>query len=165
MFRKKKPLQRYQPLFAAETLEEKKQQAIDYCDHLIQDFAKRANRHKNRYKFLQVTSIILAVGTTILSALSAGKILGNLNWIVPMISGLATLSTTLLSQTNTHKMWTQSRNISQQFQAELFLYLQGSSHYANIEDEEERLKFFSQRLMAVWSQAQETWSEQASANR
>lgn len=158
-------MERYNPLSPAENLEERKQQALHQCDHLIKDFAKRADRHKARYKRLQVTSITLAVCTTILSALSASKVLGQLDWVVPSVSGLATLSTTLLSQTNTQKMWVQSRNISQQFQTQLFLYLQCSGEYANVQDDSERLQLFSKRLMEVWSQAQENWLQQASSGK
>ncbi len=145
----------------AETFEEKRQQALHQCEHLIKDFSKRADRHKGRYKRLQTTSITLAVCTTVLSALSASNLLGSLDWIVLSISGLATLSTTFLSQTNSQKMWVQSRNISQEFQMELFLYLQGTRDYANISDESERLQLFSKCLMDIWSQAQEKWSQQA----
>ncbi len=108
---------------------------------------------------------MLAVCTTILSALSASKVLGRLDWIVPAISGLATLSTTLLSQTNTQKMWVQSRNIAQQFQMELFLYLQSSGEYDSGQDESENLKLFSKRLIEVWSQVQDTWSQQVSSGK
>ncbi|MGD1900677.1 MAG: DUF4231 domain-containing protein [Geitlerinemataceae cyanobacterium] len=147
------------------TLEDREKQAIEQCEHLIHDFAKRADRHKKRYRRLQNTSITLAVGTTILSALSASKVLGSFSWIVPTISGVAALSTTLLSQTNSQKMWTQSRNISQQFQAQLFLYCQCSGGYANAKDESERLQLFSNRIIDVWSQAQEEWSQHASAQK
>mgnify|MGYP001792079436 CR=1 FL=1 len=82
-----------------------------------------------------------------------------------MVSGLATLATTLLSQTNSQKMWVESRNISQQFQTQLFLYLQYSGEYANVSDDSERLQLFSQRLMEVWSQGQESWSQQASSRQ
>ncbi|NER83681.1 MAG: DUF4231 domain-containing protein [Leptolyngbya sp. SIO1D8] len=152
-------------LSPAETLAEKKQQALLQCDHLIRDFGKRADRHKSRFKRLQVTSVSLAACTTILSALSASKLLGQLDWTVPTISGLATLATTLLSQTNTQKMWVQSRNIAQQFQMEKFLYLQASGEYAHIQDDSEQLKMFSRRLMEIWAQAQETWSQQASSGK
>ncbi len=148
-----------------ETLEKKKQQAIQQCNQLLNDFSKRADRHKGRYKRLQITSISLAVCTTLLSALSASKRLGPLDWIVPAVSGLATLSTTLLSQTSTQKMWVQSRNISQQFQTQLFLYSQCSGEYADIQNDSERLQLFSKRLMEIWSQAQESWSQQASSGK
>jgi len=64
--------------------------------------------------------IALAVCTSVLSALSASKVLGQLDWITLAISGLATLSTTLLSQTSSQettrnhkkpqKMWVQSQD-------------------------------------------------------
>lgn len=158
-------MERYNSLSTVETFEEKKQQALHQCEHLIQDFSKRANRHKVRYKRLQTASIALAVCTTILSALSASNQLGQLDWIVLSISGLATLSTTLLSQTNSQRMWVQSRNISQQFQMELFLYLQGTKGYAKILDESECLQLFSQRLMDIWTEAQERWSQYASSSQ
>ncbi len=135
------------------------------CNHLIRDFAKRADRHKKKYKQLQTVSITLAVCTTILSALSANNALGSFNWVVPTVSGLATLSTTLLSQTNAQKMWTQSRNVSQQLQTQLFLFCQRSGDYVNTQDDSERLQLFSSRIMDVWSQAQEKWSQQASAQK
>jgi hypothetical protein len=158
-------MEKHYPQSPPETFAEKQQQALEQCDHLIKDFAKRADRHKVRYRRLQVASIMLAVGTTALSALSASKILGPFDWLVPACSGLATLATTLLSQTNTQKMWVQSRNIAQQFQMELFLYHQDSGEYANLQDEANRLKLFSQRLMTVWAQAQENWSQQASVGK
>jgi len=158
-------MEKYNPMSPAETLEEKRQQALNQCDHLIKDFAKRADRHKVRYRRLQVTSVTLSVCTTILSALSASKVLGKLDWVVPSVSGLATLLATLLGQTNSQKMWVQSRNISQNFQMEMFLYLQSSGEYANIQDDSERLKLFSKRLMEVWSQGQNNWSQQASSGK
>jgi hypothetical protein len=160
-----KQIREYLSLSPTATLEEREEQAIEQCEHLIRDFKKRADRHKNKYRRLQTISISLAVCTTILSALSASKVLGALNWIVPTVSGMATLSTTLLSQTNTQKMWTQSRNISQQFQVQLFLYCQCSGEYSSTKDETERLQLFSNRIMDVWSQAQEEWSQQASARK
>ena len=146
-------MDRYKPVSPAETLEEKKKQALDQCEHLIRDFAKRADRHKTRYKRLQATSIALAVSTTVLSAFSVSKTLGQLDWIVPMVSGLATLSTTFLTQSNNQSMWVQSRNISQKFQTEMFLYTQCSGEYADKEKEPQRLQLFSKRLMEIWSLA------------
>lgn len=142
--------------------EEKQRQALDQCNHLIKDFADRADRHKTRYKRLQFVSIALAVFTTVLSALSASKKLDSIEWVVPLVSGLATLSTTLLTQTNSQKMWVQSRSISQKFQVEEFLYTQSSGEYGNLKDEE-RLQMFSKRIVEVWAQAQETWSQSASS--
>lgn len=148
---------------SAETLEEKRQQALQQCDRLINDFAQRADRHKARYKRLQTVSIALAAGTTVLSALSASKLIAQLDWIVLAVSGFSTLLTTLLGQTNSQKMWVQSRNISQAFQMETFLYLQCAGEYANLQDDSVRLQLFSKRLMEIWSQAQERWSQQTTS--
>jgi hypothetical protein len=142
--------------------EEKQRQALEQCTHLIKDFAGRADRHKARYKRLQFVSIALAVSTTVLSTLSASKKLDSIEWIVPLVSGLATLSTTLLTQTNSQKMWVQSRNTSQKLQVEEFLYIQNSGEYGNLKNEE-RLQMFSKRIMEVWAQSQETWSQTASS--
>ena len=62
-------------------------------------------------------------------------------------------------------MWVQSRNISQEFQTNLFLYLQDTGEYSELQDDSERLKLFSKRLMEIWSQAQENWSQQASSGK
>ena len=158
-------MNKYKPILSAETLEEKKKQALDQCEHLIKDFARRADRHKTRYKRLQATSIALAVSTTVLSALAASKALWQVDWVVPMVSGLATLSTTFLSQSNNQSMWVQSRNISQKLQTEMFLYIQCSGEYTEEEDETQRLQLFSKRLMEIWSLAQDTWSQQAASGK
>ncbi len=79
-------MDRYNPLSPTETLEEKRNQALAQCDHLIKDFSKRADRHKVRYKRLQIISITLAIFTTILSALSASKIFQQIDWVVPAVS-------------------------------------------------------------------------------
>jgi len=39
-------MESYQPLSSAGTLDEKRQQALEQCDRLIKDFAKRADRLK-----------------------------------------------------------------------------------------------------------------------
>jgi hypothetical protein len=159
-------MKQYHPLSPTGTLDERKQQALDQCDQLIQDFIQRADRHKGRYQRLKTASIALAIGTTIISAVSASKVLGTqLDWVVPVFSGFATISTTLLSQSHRQKMWVQSRNTAQQFQTELFLYLQSGGDYGNVVDDADRLKLFSTRLMAVWSQAQDDWAQHAAAGK
>ncbi|MGB3491780.1 MAG: hypothetical protein WBA57_03565 [Elainellaceae cyanobacterium] len=55
--------------------------------------------------------------------------------------------------------------MSQKFQIELFLYLQHSGKYAKTQDESDNLKLFSERLMGIWSEAQDVWSQQASLKK
>ncbi|MBD2102838.1 DUF4231 domain-containing protein [Leptolyngbya sp. FACHB-261] len=141
----------------------KQKEALDQCDHLIKNFAARADRNKLSYKRLQFISIALSISTTILSALSASKKLDQLDWTVPALSGLATLATTFLSQTNSQKMWVHSRSVAQRLQVEKFLYLQESGEYESLSNEDQRLKLFSKRVMNIWSEAQESWSQNVSS--
>lgn len=138
---------------------EREKQAIEKCDELIEDFATRAIRHKSRYKRLQTTSISLAVLSTILAALLAGNKIGEYAWVVPLTSGLSALATTFMSQTTSQKLWVGSRSTSQKFQSERFLYIQNSGDYSNLGDKEKRLNLFSNRIMEIWSQGQETWEQ------
>lgn len=141
----------------------KQQQALDQCEHLRRDFARRADRHKRRYRVLQTISVGLAIATTALAALAASQKLTRVEWVVPLVSGLTALSTTFLTQTNAQRIWIHSRGVSQRFQAEQFLYLQGSGVYGKVRDDSERLKLFSNRIMTIWSQAQEGWSQHVSS--
>ena len=63
-------MDRYNPLSDAKTFEERKEQSLNHCDNLTKDFANRADRHKYRFRRLQITSIVLAVCTTVLSFIS-----------------------------------------------------------------------------------------------
>jgi hypothetical protein len=78
---------------------------------------------------------------------------------------MATLATTLLSQTNAQKLWVSSRGISQKFHVEKFLYLQESGDYKSVNEEDERLKLFSKKVMDIWSQAQESWAQNTSSTK
>ena len=156
---------RYNPISSVKTLEDRQNQAIRHCEHLIKDFSSRADRHKNRYQRLQNVSIFLTALTTVLSAISASNVLGQLNWIILSISGLATFSTALFSQSSSQRMWIESRNISQKLQAELFLYVQSSGLYSSSNSLEDAVSLFSDRLMEIWNQAQEKWAYQASTKK
>ena len=115
---------------------EREKQAIEQCDELIKDFATRATRNKLRYKRLQAISIMLAVISTILSALLVSNKLGGFAWVVPLMSGLSALATTFMSQTVSQKLWVSSRSISQKFQSEKFLYTQESGEYGSLDNKE-----------------------------
>jgi hypothetical protein len=105
-------------------LPEKRHEALNECERLIQHFSKEASEHKRNFEPLKRLSISLILVVAVLSTLSASKKLDEWEWIVPLISGLAALSTTLLSQTNSQKTWVHSRNVQQSLQVEKFLYLQ-----------------------------------------
>ncbi|MHC5594646.1 MAG: DUF4231 domain-containing protein [Nostoc sp.] len=138
-------------------LSQKQKEALNECERLIQHFKNKSRQNRRWFMGLKYSSIFLAATVTILSAIAASKKIEQLNWAVPVISGLATLSTTLLSQTSTQKVWVHSRGVQQKLQVEKFLYLQAAGVYSQITTEEEKICQFSNRIMEIWSQGHETW--------
>jgi len=136
--------------------EKQTKDALALCDELIRDFKDRADRHKRTFKLLRYASVALAVVVTIVSTLTA--IRGIYLWIVPVVSGLSALCTTLLSANNSQERWVHSRGIQQQLEAERFLYLQQAGGYAAL-DEEANIRLFSERVVAIWSEAQQGWAQ------
>jgi hypothetical protein len=136
--------------------EKQTKDALALCDELIQDFKDRADRHKRTFKLLRYASVALAAVVTIVSTLTA--IRGIDLWIVPVVSGLSALCTTLLSANNSQERWVHSRGIQQQLEAERFLYLQQAGGYAT-PDEEANVRLFSERVVAIWSEAQQGWAQ------
>jgi hypothetical protein len=130
--------------------------ALQFCDHLMRDFQARADRHKRIFKFLRYASVLLAVVVTALATLTATQ--KEYLWVVPLISGLSALCTTLLSTTNSQERWVHSRGVQQALEAESFLYLQKAGPYAAL-DEEGKLRCFVERIVEIWSNAQQEWAQ------
>jgi hypothetical protein len=122
----------------------------------MQDFQARADRHKRIFKFLRYASVSLAIVVTSIAAITA--IQRDYLWIVPVISGISALCTTLLSTTNSQERWVHSRGVQQELEAESFLYLQKAGPYAP-PGEEEKLRLFSERIIEIWSKAQQGWAQ------
>ncbi len=136
--------------------EKQTKDALALCDELIQDFQDRADRHKRTFKLLRYASVALATIVTIVSTLTA--IRGIYLWIVPVVSGLSALCTTLLSANNSQERWVHSRGVQQHLEAERFLYMQRAGGYATL-DEEANVRLFSERVVAIWSEAQQGWAQ------
>ena len=136
--------------------EKQTKDALAFCDHLVQDFKNRADRHKRTFKLLRYASVTLAAVVTIVSTLTALR--GVYLWIVPIVSGLSALCTTLLSANNSQERWVHSRGVQQQLEAERFLYLQRAGAYAT-PDEEANVRLFSERVAAIWAEAQQGWAQ------
>jgi hypothetical protein len=96
--------------------EKRRGDALALCDELSRDFQERANRHKRTFKFLRYASVTFAITVTVISTLTATQ--GTYLWIVPVVSGLSALCTTLLSATNSQERWVHSRGVEQQLKAE-----------------------------------------------
>jgi hypothetical protein len=116
----------HEPLLSA--AQKPAEDALHFCEELIRDFRTRADRHKRIFKLLRYLSITLAIAVTVVSTLTVTQRM--LLWIVPLISALSALCTTLLSTTNSQERWIHSRGVQQQFEAERFLYLQRAGSYA-----------------------------------
>ncbi|GEM_PF-1983334 len=144
------------------TPHQKQQGALLECDRLITHFSREATQHKHQFRQLKYLSIFLTAFVTILSAVSTINKVEQWQWVVPVVSGLATLSTTLLGQTNSQKVWVHSRSVQQQLQVERFLYLQEAGDYANLETDEARVRHFSHRVMEIWSSGHENWQQSVS---
>lgn len=140
-------------------LHQRQQDALAECDRLINHFQKEARQHKRGFQRLRFFGISLAILTTVLSALAASQQLGEYEWAVPAVSGLATLFTTLLSQTSAQKIWIRSRSVQQNLQTEKFLYLQSAGEYAAMTSEEDQIRHFSRRVMEIWSEGHKHWEQ------
>lgn len=73
--------------------EKRRGDALALCDELSRDFQERADRHKRTFQFLRYASVTLAITVTVISTLTATQ--GTYLWIVPVVSGLSALCTTL----------------------------------------------------------------------
>jgi hypothetical protein len=98
----------------------------------------------------------------ILSTLQSIKQWSFLQIVIPAISSVAALSTTLLAATNAQEHWLQSRSTQQKLQVEKFLFLQEAGRYSDLELKE-RIKTFSEQAMNIWSSGHEQW-EKSSKN-
>ncbi|MBW4420339.1 MAG: DUF4231 domain-containing protein [Myxacorys californica WJT36-NPBG1] len=146
------------------SLIQKHTEALEECDRLIQRFKHIADSDKRRFTRLNQASVLLTFVVTILSTLAASKQLGVWEWIVPIISALAALSTTLLSQNTSQKTWVNARNVQQKLQSEKFLYLQDAGDYFKLEGEE-KTRRFSDRVMEIWSEGHQNWGQSASEKK
>lgn len=134
--------------------------ALQFYDELIHDFKARADRHKRTFKLLRYSSVSLAIVVTLVSTLvlSFTATQGIYVWIIPILSGLSALSTTLLSATNSQERWVHSRGVQQQLEAEKFLYVQRAGRYATSGDEA-NVRLFSERLVEIWSEGHQGWAQ------
>jgi hypothetical protein len=140
------------------TIKKQAEDALQFYDELIHDFKTRADRHKRTFKLLRYSSVSLAIAATLVSTLvlSVTAIQGVYLWIIPILTGLSALSTTLLGATNSQERWVNARGVQQQLEAEKFLYQQRAGRYAT-PDEEANIRLFSERLVDIWSEGHQEW--------
>src|SRR5262245_47494869 len=143
-------------------LKSKQDEIIKECDGLISHFSNKAHESKRNFRSFKYSSVILSALVAILSALQSIKNWSLLQIVIPAISSVAALSTTLLAVTNAQEHWLQSRSTQQKLQVEKLLFLQEAGKYSDLELKE-RIKTFSEQVMNIWSSGHEQW-EKSSKN-
>jgi hypothetical protein len=139
-------------------LKSKQDEIIKECDRLINHFSNNAHESKRNFRSFKYSSVILSAIVAILSALQSIKNLSLLQIVIPAISSVAALSTTLLAVTNAQEHWLQSRSTQQKLQVEKLLFLQEAGKYSDLELKE-RIKTFSEQVMNIWSSGHEQWEK------
>jgi Protein of unknown function (DUF4231) len=143
-------------------LKSKQEEIIKECDRLINHFSNKAHDSKRTFRSFKYASVLLSVVVAILSTLQSIKHWSLLQIVIPAISSVAALSTTLLAATNAQEHWLQARSTQQKLQVEKFLFLQEAGRYSDLEMKE-RNKTFSEQVMNIWSAGHEQW-EKSSKN-
>lgn len=134
-------------------LEQRRTDALKQCDDLIKHFKKKAHEGKRVFQTFKYSSVILTIIVTVLSAIQE---IQQQQWIIPVFSGLAVLTTTMLSATNAQELWLESRGTQQKLTVERFLFLQDADEYVKL-NETEKVQRFSERVMRIWSTGHEQW--------
>lgn len=140
------------------SLERRYADSLSECDRLITYFQKRARTGKRIVQPLRFLSVFLAILVTVLSAIQ-----GLYYWLLPVVSGLASLCTTWLNTSNASEFWMRSRDTQQQLEAEKFLFSQNAGPYSKL-DEEDKLRLFSERIVEMWSTGHMRWNQSLSSS-
>ena len=136
-------------------LAERHERALDLCDDRARDWGARAHRYRRRFRQYKYFAVTLAVTVTVLSGIE-----GVPGWVVTICSGLVALFTGLLAATQSQDLWVHSRSVQSRLYGEKFLYLQSAGAYAEVaEDEEAKVRLFSQRLEDVLMEGHEGWAQ------
>jgi hypothetical protein len=143
-------------------LKSKQDEILKECDRLINHFSRKAHESKRNFRSFKYVSVILSAIVAILSTLQSIKHWSLLQVIIPAISSITALSTTLLAVTNAQEHWLQSRSTQQKLHIEKLLFLQEAGRYSDLESKE-RIKTFSEQVMNIWSSGHEQW-EKSSKN-
>jgi hypothetical protein len=132
--------------------------ALQECERLFGHFDVRAKRHKRSFTIFKYASVALTVGVTVISALQAIYAPSPAwQWVLPVTSGLAAFSTTMVHATNAQELWLRARTMTQRLATERFLFLQGAGPYAG--DKDSNVRVFCKRLMDVWAGGHSEWEQ------
>ena len=135
-----------------------RESALQECDRLLTHFDERAISYKRSFTRYSYSSVALTVGVTVISALQAIYTPSlSWQWILPVASGLAAFSTTMVHATNAQELWLRARSMTQKLATERFLFVQGAGSYTG--DDTSDLRLFAKRLMEVWAGGHAEWEQ------
>ena len=140
------------------SLKSKREAILDECDRLIKHFDGKANEAKRSFQLFKYSSVSLATSVVILSALQSAKQWPELQVVIPIVSSIAALATTLLAATNAQEHWLQARSTQQKLVVERILFRQEAGGYSALSDTE-RVREFSKQVMSIWSSGHEQWEK------
>jgi len=153
-----KPTSAFYALSTSRSNEEKMDMVNKVLIDLVTHFHLKASRNKNNYLLYRYASIILAGGTSIVSALQVVYPTTFPQWILPVVSAGAAVAVAFLSTSSAQKIWIHSRTTQQQLQSEQFLFNQRAGRYLSL-SAEDSIRIFSERLVELWNEGHGKWEQ------
>jgi hypothetical protein len=131
---------------------------VAFCDERIAHFKKTADRQKRWWRLFQYTTMIVTVALTVVAGLSVGNVavINKVPWLIPVMSGIAALCSTLLAASRAQEQYLYHRKIEVRMKAERILYQQGAGAYSKLSDEG-RARRLTERIVEIWTSSYEEW--------
>ena len=131
---------------------------VVFADERIAHFKKTADRQKRWWRLFQYTTIIITVLLTVVAGLSVGDeaVINKVPWLIPGMSGIAALCSTLLAASHAQEQYLYHRKIEVKMKAEKILYEQGAGAYSKLSDEG-RTRRLTERIVEIWTSSFEEW--------
>jgi hypothetical protein len=131
---------------------------VAFSDERIKHFKRVADNQRRVWRILQYTTIIVTVLLTVVAALSIGDkaVINKAPWLIPVMSGIAALCSTLLAASHAQEQYLFHRKIEVKMKVEKILYLQGAGAYSKLSDEG-RARRLTERIVELWTSSFEEW--------
>lgn len=140
------------------SLESKRKDILDECEAMIIHFEGKAHSAKRSYQIFKYSSVVLATSVAVLATVQSIEQWPQLQIVIPIVSSIAALATTLLAVTNTQEHWIQARSTQQKLEAERILFTQEAGIYSKLGDTE-RVRKFSEQFILIWSSGHKQWEK------
>ena len=139
--------------------EEREQQALALCNERISSSRKHANSQRNWWGLFKYTTIVVTVALTVISGLSASTEIKVVDWLIPVMSGVAALAATFLASTRVQEQYLHHRKLQVRLEGEKALFEQSAGVYSKLPTDEARVRRFTERMVEMWTSANEEWEK------